>query len=56
LGYDPTYGARPLKRVIQRRIENPLAVELLKESDWEGTTIKVDFLGDDFVFERLSTN
>ena len=56
LGYDPTYGARPLKRVIQRRIENPLAVELLKESDWEGTTIKVDFLGDDFVFERLSTS
>ena len=29
-GYDPTYGARPLKRVIQQRIQNPLAVELLQ--------------------------
>ncbi len=29
-GYDPTYGARPLKRVIQQRIQNPLATELLK--------------------------
>ena len=29
-GYDPTYGARPLKRVIQQRIQNPLAVEILK--------------------------
>ena len=30
-GYDPTYGARPLKRVIQQRIQNPLAVEMLKQ-------------------------
>lgn len=56
LGYDPTYGARPLKRAIQRRIENPLAVELLKASDWEGAMIKVDFQIDDFVFERLNAS
>ena len=30
-GYDPTYGARPLKRVIQQRMQNPLAVEMLKQ-------------------------
>ncbi|HQF13118.1 MAG TPA: AAA family ATPase, partial [Thermogutta sp.] len=54
LGYDPAYGARPLRRVIQRRIENPLAVELLKESNWEGATIKVDYVGDEFVFEKVN--
>jgi len=56
LGYDPTYGARPLRRVIQRRIENPLAVELLKESDWIGVTIKVDYELDEFVFQRVTPN
>lgn len=53
LGYDPTYGARPLKRVIQRQIENPLAVELLKESDWEGLTMRVDWKDGEFSFERV---
>ncbi|WP_347244035.1 ATP-dependent chaperone ClpB [Thermogutta sp.] len=55
LGYDPTYGARPLKRVIQQRIENPLALELLKESDWEGVTMRVDYddRAEEFTFERL---
>lgn len=55
LGYDPTYGARPLKRVIQQRIENPLAIELLKETDWEGVTIQVDYdpRNEEFTFERL---
>ena len=47
-GYDPTYGARPLKRVIQSRITNPLASELLK-SDANGQhQITVDFDGDQF--------
>ncbi len=41
-GYDPDYGARPLKRVIQRRIENPLALALLQSPADEGTTITVD--------------
>lgn len=41
-GYDPVYGARPLKRAIQREIENPLAVKLLEEIFSEGDTIWVD--------------
>ncbi len=41
-GYDPTYGARPLKRVIQQRIENPLASRILKGEFAEGDTIRVD--------------
>ncbi len=56
-GYDVIYGARPLKRVIQRQIENPLAMELLKHSPSENDIIKgkkekiiVDFDGDDFRF------
>lgn len=55
LGYDPTYGARPLKRVIQQRIENPLAVELLKQTDWEGVIMHVDYdpQEEEFTFERL---
>ena len=36
-GYDPTYGARPLKRVIQQRMQNPLAVEMLKQEFGEGS-------------------
>ena len=51
-GYDPTYGARPLKRVIQQRIQNPLAVELLKREFEEGSSVKIDYLGGDFTFER----
>jgi ATP-dependent Clp protease ATP-binding subunit ClpB len=41
-GYDPQYGARPLKRVIQQRIENPLAQRILKGEFAEGDTIRVD--------------
>ncbi len=41
-GYDPVYGARPLKRAIQREIENPLAVCLLEETFQEGDTVWVD--------------
>ena len=53
LGFDPTYGARPLKRVIQQRIQNPLATELLQGEITEGGGVKVDCQGDEFVFERL---
>jgi ATP-dependent Clp protease ATP-binding subunit ClpB len=49
-GYDPTYGARPLKRVIQQRIQNPLATELLKGSFVEGGHITVDYRDGEFVF------
>jgi ATP-dependent Clp protease ATP-binding subunit ClpA len=40
-GYDPVFGARPLKRVIQSRIQNPLALRLLEEEVEEGTRIRV---------------
>ena len=42
VGYDPTYGARPLKRAIQRYIENPLALKILEETFKEGDKILVD--------------
>jgi ATP-dependent Clp protease ATP-binding subunit ClpB len=41
-GYDPSYGARPLKRVIQQRIENPLATRILRGEFGEGDTVKID--------------
>ena len=50
VGYDPTYGARPLKRVIQREIQNPLARALLKDRFSEGSTVHVDYDGSDFQF------
>ena len=43
LGYDPVYGARPLKRAIQRMVENPLATKLLEGTFSEGDTIVVDY-------------
>ncbi len=49
-GYDPTYGARPLKRVIQRKIQNPLATALLRNTYEEGATVHVDFNGSEFTF------
>ena len=52
-GYDPTFGARPLKRVIQQQVQNPLAVEILKREFTEGSRVKVDYRGGEFTFERL---
>ncbi len=43
VGYDPVYGARPLKRAIQKQIENPLATKLLENTFTEGDTIFVDY-------------
>ncbi len=51
-GYDPTYGARPLKRVIQHRLENPLATEILRGEYEEGAGVRVDWDHGDFVFSR----
>ncbi len=45
-GYDPVYGARPLKRVIQRELQNPIALELLEGRFHEGDTIRVERAGD----------
>src|SRR5262245_10019042 len=41
-GYDPTYGARPLKRTIQRRVLDPLAIKVLEGEFREGDTIRID--------------
>ena len=49
-GYDPNYGARPLKRVIQKRLQNALANEILSGHFEEGVTIHVDAVRDSFVF------
>jgi ATP-dependent Clp protease ATP-binding subunit ClpB len=50
-GYDPTYGARPLKRVIQKQIADPLALELLAGYYSEGDTVHVQVAGDDLVLK-----
>ncbi len=52
-GYDPIYGARPLKRVIQKHIENPLSMKLLKGEILPGARISVDVAGDSLVFQAL---
>jgi len=52
-GYDPTFGARPLKRVIQQQIQNPLAVEMLKRQVDQGSHVKVDYCEGQFTFEPL---
>ncbi len=45
-GYDPVYGARPLKRVIQRELQNPLAEMILKAAITDGDTVKVSATGE----------
>ena len=52
-GYDPAFGARPLRRVVQRRIENPLSKMLLAGDFPEGSTIRVDWDDHDFSFEAV---
>ena len=52
-GYDPSFGARPLKRVIQQRLENKLATELIAGKFTEGDTIKIDGTGHTFTFEKV---
>jgi ATP-dependent Clp protease ATP-binding subunit ClpB len=51
-GFDPQYGARPLRRTIERDILNPLAQKLLAREFTEGDTIRVDYRDGQFVFER----
>ena len=51
-GWDPTYGARPLKRALQRLVENPLAQRLLEGEFSEGETIRVDAQNGELVFGR----
>ena len=53
LGYDPTYGARPLKRVIQRNLVDKLALELLEGRLGEGDAVRVDAEAGELVFRPL---
>ena len=54
VGYDPVYGARPLKRAIQQEIENPLSLKLLSGEFVAGDTIKVDVDAEgNFTFDKL---
>jgi ATP-dependent Clp protease ATP-binding subunit ClpB len=50
LGYDPTYGARPLKRVIQKRLVDPLALAILERRFHEGQTVRVDAVDGELAF------
>jgi ATP-dependent Clp protease ATP-binding subunit ClpB len=52
-GYDPVYGARPLKRVIQREVQDPLALALLRGEFVEGDTVEVDALDGRVVFKEV---
>ena len=54
-GWDPTYGARPLKRAIQRLIENPLALRLLEADFGAGDAVRVDAKDGELVFEKTGT-
>jgi ATP-dependent Clp protease ATP-binding subunit ClpB len=53
-GYDPVYGARPLKRTIQRLIQDPLAIKILEGEFKEGDRIQVDAHGDELGFTRAA--
>jgi ATP-dependent Clp protease ATP-binding subunit ClpB len=53
LGYDPAYGARPLKRVIQKNVQDPLAEEILSGRVKDGDEVQVDVKGGDFIFNGV---
>ncbi|MFS8854304.1 ATP-dependent chaperone ClpB [Synechococcus sp. H55.7] len=55
LGYDPVFGARPLKRVIQREIENPIATKLLENEFLPGDRILVDVANERLVFRKIGS-
>ena len=52
-GFNPVYGARPLKRVIRQMIENPLSKELLSQKYLKGDTVKIDLDDDKIVFSKV---
>jgi ATP-dependent Clp protease ATP-binding subunit ClpB len=54
-GYDPAYGARPLRRTVQRLIQDPLAMEILEGRVLPGDVIRVDASGGEIRFERVET-
>jgi ATP-dependent Clp protease ATP-binding subunit ClpB len=54
LGYDPTYGARPLKRVIQKQLIDKLALKLLEGDFGEGDTVRVAAADGELVFAKAA--
>jgi ATP-dependent Clp protease ATP-binding subunit ClpB len=52
-GFDPVFGARPLKRTLQRRVQDPLALRLLEGEFQPGDTVRVDALGDELTFRKV---
>jgi ATP-dependent Clp protease ATP-binding subunit ClpB len=52
LGYEPAFGARPLKRAILKQVQDPLAEEILRGGYPPGSVVKVDLLGDVFAFAK----
>ena len=52
LGYEPAFGARPLKRAILKKLQDPLAEEILRGGYAPGSVVKVDLEGDEFVFHK----
>jgi ATP-dependent Clp protease ATP-binding subunit ClpB len=52
LGYEPAFGARPLKRAILKKLQDPLAEEILRGGYPTASVVKVDFAGDDFTFAK----
>jgi len=56
-GYDPVYGARPLKRTIQKEVQNPLALKILEGQYKEGDTLRIDLNGKkEFVFSKIKVS
>ena len=52
VGYDPVFGARPLKRAILKSLQDPMAEEILAGGYGPGSVVKVDVVGDEFKFEK----
>jgi ATP-dependent Clp protease ATP-binding subunit ClpB len=53
-GYDPVYGARPLKRYIENTLETDIAKKIIKGDIYEGCTVGVDVKGDNITIERIN--
>jgi len=51
-GYDPQFGARPIKRTIQHKILDPMAMKILNKEFGEGDTVEVDVKKDEIVFKK----
>ena len=56
VGYDPAYGARPLKRAIQRELQNPIATMILENTFTAGDKIVVDCVDEKLIFDKEPTS